>query len=312
MVQTTALPTFLVPESDVLSEVSSSVAALGVGQQGRKAAEISPLRAKTSMDASDVEQSHELSIIRTQDPFLVEQAQRLRYLTFFGGRTGSWPTGHPQAIDRDEFDQYCEHLIVQDHSRIENGHPKVVGTYRLRVSDLQENREKNIQLYTATEFDLSQLMQKEGKVLELGRSCVHPDYRSGDVIMNLWSGIGEFLATHTIDYMIGCVSFPKANVDVHWDSLAYIKQYHRADADICPQALEQVKAHTDTDFPEMSKVEGKAVFRQLPPLLKAYIRMGARFGEGAVLDPVCDTLDLCVVVKCADIDPRYSKRFIKA
>ncbi len=254
----------------------------------------------------------DLVIIRTQDPHLVQLAQRLRYQTFFGGREGSLPSGHPLAVDHDEFDQFCEHLVVRDNNRIENGEPMVVGTYRLRLSDLRTCRENNTKLYTGTEFDISKLMAGDGTVLELGRSCVHPDYRSGDVITSLWTGIGEYLATHSIDYMIGCVSFPKADISEHWQSLAYINQYHQADSLICPQALDAVRALHHEAEPVIDKAEGKAIFRQLPPLFKAYIRMGARFGEGAVLDPECDTLDLCVLVKCADIDPRYSKRFIKA
>lgn len=300
MVQTTALPTFLVPETDILPDVSSSLATL------RK-----ELKLETARQAQQIkEHTPDLSIMRTQNPQWVERAQRLRYQNFFSHLKECLPEGHPEAVDQDEFDSYCEHLLVVDQNKQENGHAKVVGTYRLRVLDLQECRENNISLYTATEFNLDKLMSNNGKVLELGRSCVHPDYRSGDVIRNLWSGLGEFIATNTIDYVIGCVSFPGADATLHKSSLAYLYQNHMMDESIRTEALDSVKAEIAA-LPVIPKDQYKTIFRHLPALLKAYIRMGGRVGEGAVLDIECDTLDLCVIANCKDLDSRYSKRFIK-
>lgn len=129
----------------------------------------------------------------------VRQAQRLRHAVFageMGARLDTWLEGH----DVDLFDDYCEHLLVRDG---EGG--EVIGTYRV-LTPAQAQRAGSF--YTDTEFDLTRLRHLRERMVELGRSCVHPDHRHGGVILALWGALAEFMARNGLDTMIGCASIP--------------------------------------------------------------------------------------------------------
>jgi len=273
-----------------------------------KYAQVTDPRSVQSVDEKFLNASFE--VLRTRDPKWLERGQRLRYQNFFSHREDALDEDHPDAVDRDEFDQHCDHLIVLDNNNLDKGMPKVVGTYRMRLFDLHSCRENNTSFYTATEFNLDKLMKKQGKVLELGRSCVRSGYRDGTVIRYLWRGLGDFLSEHHVDYILGCVSFPEARADLHLNSIAYLYQNYLMEPELRPLALHAVSAKMG-DLPIIDKSDYKSAFNKLPPLLKAYLRIGARVGEGAVLDTHCNTLDLCVVANFNDLDPRYTKRFMR-
>ena len=125
----------------------------------------------------------------------VREAQRLRFRIFnqeYGAHIGNPATG----LDTDRFDLYCEHLLVFDEERDE-----VVGTYRMLMP---EGAKRLGGYYSEQEFDLSGPMSAGGRVMELGRSCVHPDYRNGGTISLLWHGIAAAMERHNIDFLMGC------------------------------------------------------------------------------------------------------------
>src|SRR6218665_3820721 len=134
----------------------------------------------------------------------VLQAQRLRYQIFaeeMGARL-TVPAGSPAGHDIDLFDPYCEHLLVRLEGQ--NGEPgEVIGTYRVLTP---EAAKRVGGLYSETEFDLTRLRPLRGKMVELGRSCVHPDHRTGGAIMALWGALAEFMVRNDLDTMIGCAS----------------------------------------------------------------------------------------------------------
>lgn len=136
-----------------------------------------------------------LSLAKTDEE--VRAAQRLRY-NVFALECGATLSSVEVGIDRDDFDPHCEHLIVKDKSIGE-----VVGTYRI----LTPWKAKVIgSYYSESEFDLKNVMPLQSKMIEVGRSCIHRDYRQGAVISLLWSGLAHYMMTRSYEYLIGCAS----------------------------------------------------------------------------------------------------------
>jgi len=238
----------------------------------------------------------------------IHGAQKLRYRVFFeeGGALAD-PTA--QLIRRDvcPFDRVCDHLIVVDRSaRRRGGGPKVVGAYRLLRQDVAE---ANFGFYSAGEFDVAALIARHpGKrFLELGRSCVAQNYRGKPALELLWRGIWAYVGHHRIDAMFGCASLEGADPAEH----AAVMSYLRCNA---PASLEWGAGGADGRGVDMAALPGAAVdpraaLRALPPLIKGYWRVGAKFGAEAVVDPKFRTTDVFVIMPIADIQERYLRYF---
>jgi len=252
----------------------------------------------------DMIQNGDLLVYLADNPLEVEAAQRLRYQVFYE-EMGAVPslTARREKIDADPFDHVCDHLLVVDKAR-SNGKPFVAGTYRLLRRAVAERAEG---FYSRNEFDLSQLMGYPGEIVELGRSCVHADYRSGAVMQLLWRGIADYLDTHDIEMMFGCASFPGTDPDAIQKGLSYLHHYHLAPEEIRPRAR-------DTRFVDMGKIapdwlDRRSALSELPPLIKGYLRVGGVVGDGAVIDEQFNTTDICVIVECTKITERYRRHY---
>lgn len=240
----------------------------------------------------------------------IRKAQRLRYRVFFedGGAVAEAADAAARR-DRCPFDETSDHLLVIDTARLDaRGRlkPKTIGTYRLMRSDMAA---RGPGFYTAGEFDIAGLLSRHAgrRFLELGRSCVHPAYRSKRVIGLLWRGIGIYAAHHGSDVLIGCASL--AGVDVQAHALPLSFAYHHAAADpdwsVSPRPGRGVRM----DRLPIEAVDPRAAIAALPPLVKAYIRVGSRFGAEAVIDHRFGTTDLFTVLPLASADPRYLAQF---
>ena len=240
----------------------------------------------------------------------IRKAQRLRYKVFYeeGGAT---PDRTAAIIRRDicRFDRLCDHLIVVDHSvrnRFGARKPKVVGAYRLLR---QEIAEKNFGFYSAQEFDIAPMLARHSakNFVELGRSCVAKPWRSKRTLELLWRGIGVYIDHYRIDAMFGCASFHGANPADHARALAFLAQGARSPEDwrVGPLPGKGAPAPAIPAEP----VEARKALGDLPPLIKGYLRCGATFGDGAVVDAQFGTTDVFVVMPVADLDQRMLGRF---
>lgn len=247
--------------------------------------------------------------LATTDPD-IRKAQRLRYKVFFE-EGGAVPDAADAAARRDRcpFDDHSDHLLVIDTARRDaEGRikPKTIGTYRLMRSDMAA---RGSGFYTASEFDVAGLLARHAdrRFLELGRSCVHPAYRSKRVIGLLWRGIGIYAAHHGSDVLIGCASLSGVDVEAHAVPLSFAYHYAMADPDwrVSPRPGRGVRM----DRLPMEAIDPRAAAAALPPLLKAYVRVGSRFGEQAVIDHQFGTTDLFTVLPLASADPRYLAQF---
>lgn len=240
----------------------------------------------------------ELSVSWARHQDEVRLAQRLRFKVFaeeMGARLNTKVPGH----DIDLFDNYCEHLLVRDaHTR------QVVGTYRV-LTPAQAKRVGST--YSDLEFDLTRLRNLRERMVELGRSCVHKDYRSGGVIMALWGALAEFMARNQLDTMIGCASIPMLhNGIVSGDAAASIwqqlKQTH----------LAPVEHHVRPRLPlPIDQLDGSLEVAP-PALIKGYLRLGAKILGAPAWDPDFNSADLPMMLRIPDLPPRYRKHFLGA
>jgi putative hemolysin len=235
----------------------------------------------------------------------VEAAQLLRYKIFYE-EMGARPSARVQHTRRDEdsFDYCCDHLLVIDRSR-SAGLPFVVGTYRLMRKGAALS---NGGFYSSQEYDLTSLIALPEDIVELGRSCVHKDYRRGAVMPLLWRGIADYIRARKIKFLFGCASFPgTTDPGQLMAELSYLYHYHLAPATFRPRAVgERYVAMNGVD---KSGIDAGTIVNRLPPLVKGYMRLGAFVGDGAVIDYDFNTVDVCVVLKTNRLAAKYQRHY---
>jgi putative hemolysin len=211
----------------------------------------------------------------------VRLAQRLRYRVFateMGAKLDTPLAGH----DIDRFDDYCEHLLARDTET-----DQVVGTYRV-LTPTQATRAGGS--YSDTEFDLSPLHHLRPKMVELGRSCVHADFRQGGVILALGSALYEFMARNQLETMMGCASISMLHNGMVSGDVA---------ASVWRQMQEKHLASTELDVAP-------------PALIKGYLRQGAKVLGAPAWDPDFNTADLPLLIHVKDAPSRFLKYFAGA
>ncbi len=228
----------------------------------------------------------------------VRQTQRLRFNVFsteMGARLDTTSPGH----DVDIFDDYCEHLLVRDVAT-----RAVVGTYRV-LTPTQAARVGST--YSDTEFDLVRLRAVRDQMVELGRSCVHPDYRNGGVIMTLWGALGEFMVRNSYETVIGCASIPMLhNGIVTGDVAASIWEKLRH------THLAPVEYHVRPRLPLPLDQSNSSLDVEIPSLIKGYLRTGAKLLGPPAWDPEFNTADLPMIMHFKGLPDRYRKHFLGA
>jgi putative hemolysin len=247
-----------------------------------------------------------LEVRLVRDVRELREAQRLRYRVFYEEMSAlADPVTSFLRRDADRFDRVCDHLVVVDHAH--RSHPmgggqRVVGTYRLLR---QEVAEECFGFYTSGEFDITPLLaaRRNLRFLELGRSCVLASHRDKRTLELLWRGIHAYVRRHHIDVMIGCASLEGIDPSALAEPLSFLHHYAR-----CPQGWE-VKArprrHVPMNILSKEELDVKAALRSLPPLIKGYLRLGAHFGEGAVIDRQFGTTDVFVLLRRSEVAERY-------
>jgi putative hemolysin len=228
----------------------------------------------------------------------VRQAQRLRFDVFaseMGARLETPLAGH----DVDRFDDYCEHLLVRD---IDTG--TVIGTYRV-LPPAQAARAGST--YSDTEFDLQNLDALRPHMVELGRSCVHADFRQGGVILALWTALGEFMTRNRLHTMIGCASIPMLHNGVVSGDVAASIWHQLGEKHL---AGPQLRVTPRLPLP----VEQLDTSLQVAPpaLIQGYLRLGAKVLGAPAWDPDFNSADLPMLMRIDDLPPRYRKHFLGA
>lgn len=239
-------------------------------------------------------------VVWAQSADEIAQAQALRYQVFAleMGAKLSPPPGTPAGLDVDMFDAFCEHLLVRTQPSDADEEPTAIGTYRVLTP---EAARRVGGLYTETGFDLTRLRPLRSKMVELGRSCVHPDWRSGGTIMALWGALGEFMARNQLDTMIGCASVSMRDgghvAASLWEQLRHT---HLAPIEW------QVRARLPLPVEELRS----DLVVEPPALIKGYLRCGAKVLGPPAWDPDFNTADLPLMMRLSDLPERYRRHFL--
>lgn len=243
-------------------------------------------------DASE-DKKRRLHVRLASTPEEVRAAQRLRHRIFveeMGARLDQAESG----IESDRYDPYCQHLLVHDAAN-----DTVVGCYRI-LTHLQALRAGGF--YSQSEFDLTRILALPGRLMEVGRTCVHPDYRSGAVIALLWQGLARYMTMNRFDYLMGCASIPLRRGTE--EALVLYRELARTHL-----APPEWRVYPKVPLPQVN-LTGVTAKPMAPPLIKAYLRMGAKICGAPAWDARFNVADLFLLLRADDVRGRYARHFV--
>ena len=243
----------------------------------------------------------------------IAACQKLRFRVFYeelGARADSNTIANER--DQDDFDAICDHLVVVQADRpVELGaiglkDGELIGTYRLLR---QEIASAHGGFYTQSEFDVAPVIAAHPNLrfLELGRSCVLKPFRTKPVVELLWQGIWNYVHAHDLHVMLGCASLEGTDPEAHARALSFLAYNAAPPAEWHVRALES--RYVDMKRLPPETIEPKQALRELPPLIKGYLRLGCYIGEGAVIDEQFNTIDVLIVLPVSAISRRYFSHF---
>lgn len=226
-------------------------------------------------------------------------AQRLRYRVFVEelGGSGSM-VDHQARLEIDAFDAVFDHLLLIDPTRSAADLADVVGVYRLLRSD---KLAPSSRFYSEDEFDLAPLRATGRRLMELGRSCVDPDFRGGTAMLLLWNAVAEYVLENGVEIMFGSASFHGTDLAALAQPLSYLHHNHLAPPELRVSARAAAQLNTLT----LDQIDKRAALAAIPPLIKAYLRLGGYVGEGAWVDHAFNTTDVCVVMDTNAMSARH-------
>ena len=234
--------------------------------------------------------------------FEIKKAQSLRYKIFFKEKKIKKKSfKFLLQRDYDFYDKISDHLIIIDNNR--EIRDNVIGTYRL----LRGNCAKLYRgFYTEQEFDISNLKKNFSSkdILELGRSCVHPQYRSGIILKLLWQGISNYIKMYKIKILMGCASFHGTNPSKFKDEFSLLYESYRLPEDY------NVKSLQSNEISFNKNINHSTILNKLPPLIKGYLRAGGMVSENFYIDKEFETIDYCVIMLTEKIVSRYQNKFL--
>ncbi|MCV6595328.1 MAG: GNAT family N-acetyltransferase [Silicimonas sp.] len=229
-------------------------------------------------------------------------SERLRYRVFVEELGGDGPlVDHEGRFERDRFDPVYDHLVLIDETRDRAALDHVVGVYRVQPGGAETR------FYSEDEYDLAPLKASGRRLLELGRSCVHPEYRSGMALPMLWAGLAEYARAREIELLFGVASLHGTDLDTLAAPLSLLHHKHLA-----PPALRvraQPEVYQPMDLMPLEAIDRVAAMRAVPPLIKSYLKLGGVVGDGAFVDHAFNTTDVCLVIDVAAMSPSARARY---
>jgi putative hemolysin len=235
----------------------------------------------------------------------IEAAMRLRYEVFNLEQGKGLDSANLNQIDQDEFDEHCLQLVI-----VEKKTSRIVGTYRVHLGIVAKTE---LGLYSSREYNIEGIDDIIDEVIEVGRSCVHPDFRNGSVIGLLWSGISATLVRSGLRYLLGCVSLETVDPDVGWALYEYFKSREK----LCSTLKATPVPGFELPAPDPKKVEEflgdkkVALMKNIPPLFKGYLRLGVGVCGEPLLDEEFGTIDFLILLDLKKLPEKYFKHFFK-
>jgi len=237
----------------------------------------------------------------------IKAAQRLRYKVFFAERRKNKLFDLKSfKKDVDQFDRYADHLIIT-HKNSKFSKTQVIGTYRLLQSKIAQ---QHCGFYSSEEFDITNMLAAASgsNILELSRSCIDEKFRKKNLLQLMWKEIHKYILANDIKTLFGMASFLEANTENIKVELSYIHKNFLMDQSIRVSALSNRKVAMNTA--NLENISELSIIKRLPTLVKAYLRLGAKVGDGAVVDPIFKTTDVFIHLPFSSISEAYLKKFI--
>ena len=246
------------------------------------------LLAEVTKNGPDTNKSYQVYLAYSPDE--IEEAQKFRY-KIFGEEMGASLPDAANERDVDRFDEYCDHVMVRLNGEL-------VGYTRV-LTCAQAERAGGF--YSQSEFDLDNILAQQGRFMEIGRTCIHPGHRNGTTISLLWTGLAKFMSENKIDFLMGCASIPENGGCVTAETI----MSRLKEGQFSPSTLRV--------YPRIKLPENKSAATQvpaLPPLLKGYLRVGAKICGEPFWDKAFGVADLFILLNRADLDSRYARHFV--
>ncbi|MDD3118281.1 MAG: GNAT family N-acetyltransferase [Victivallales bacterium] len=235
----------------------------------------------------------------------IKKAQKLRYRVFNLEQGKGLETALSAGIDRDEFDEHCIHLIIFDKNTGE-----AVGTYRMHFGVVARSA---LGLYSSREYELHGLDRIMDDCLEVGRSCVSPEYRNGAVVALLWAGIAEVVNQTNIRYLLGCVSLENTDPAVGWALYEYFQKKNLNSEELSgiphPQFILPLPPREEIDAWLRVPLQ---LHKEIPPLFKGYLRLGTTICGEPAMDNEFGTIDFMILLDTRKMPERYWRHFFTA
>lgn len=248
-----------------------------------------------------------LQVRLAESPEDLRGAQRLRYRVFVEELgAGGDMVDHAGRFEQDALDAYFDHLILVDPAVDPASLEHVLGVYRLLDGDTAARIGR---FYGDGEYDLTPLRASGRRLLELGRSCVHPDHRRGAAMLLLWNALADYVLARGIEVMFGVASFPRADPRRHAQALAWLHHNHLAPPELRVRARPGHFQRMDLVAP--GEIDRKAATEAIPPLIRAYLRLGGFVGEGAWIDHDFNTTDVCLIMDTARMSERHHEFYTR-
>ena len=233
-------------------------------------------------------------------------AERLRYSVFVDELGGDGDmVDHVGRFERDRFDEHAEHLVLVDTRRDEGQLEHVVGVYRLMDG---ETAAQLGGFYTEGEYDLTKLKQSGRRLLELGRSCVHPDYRGGKAVYRLWNALAARIDETGTEVLFGVASFHGRDPAAIAAPLSLLYHAHLAP----PELRVRARVYQPMNLVPREAIDRADAMRRVPALIKAYLRLGGFVGDGAYIDEKFNTIDVCLIMDMSRLTARSRAIYGKA
>jgi len=232
----------------------------------------------------------------------VEKAQRLRFEVFNLEQGRGLESSEKYGIDFDEFDEYCLHLLA-----VRKKDDRVIGTYRAHLGSVANSAKG---FYSSREYEIKGLYRVADKCLELGRTCVDPEFRTGSAVALLWGAISELLVRAKLTYMLGCVSLEGTDPKIGWAIYEYIKESYSIckSFSVTPRPGFKLKRPPEADIKKVL-ADKYALQKYIPPIFKGYLRLGACICGEPALDRAFGTIDFFIMVDVTKVPKRYVRHF---
>lgn len=240
--------------------------------------------------------SFSVHIARTDSE--LRAAKRLRYQVFIQELGGSGSlVDHDNMLEQDRFDPYFDHLLLTDQTR-----GQVVGVYRVMRCDQARAAGS---FYSEDEYNIAPLLASGRRLLELGRSCLHADYRGGPALFHLWSALASYIAEHKIEVLFGVASFHGTDPMALAEPLSLLHHRHLAPEDL--RAVAQPSCFQPMNLIAEKDLDPRAAMLQVPSLIKSYLRLGGFVGQGAFIDHSFNTTDVCLILDTTKMNQRQAR-----